>query len=148
MSRKQLILWSLLAIFALIAGWTVGGLQAAAKRSPLVWYEGAWDVQGPFRIVPVIAFTNQLQEKPRRIQPGHERGILTPADKTLPRDRKPVPLTKGDHLLCYNLEEQRDMTGPKLWNLDDQFGRIRLSLRLATELCEPADKEVVVDASP
>jgi hypothetical protein len=140
LSRRFYALWAVLALVAVIAGWFVGHFQQGAlKLSPFLCYDVPTDSS---MMGDKVTLADQFNEKGREYSFTHLIGVCTPiTDKKLPKDRKPFPVAKGDHLLCYST---KSAPPPKIvqWRFDDQFGPHPIVLRNSQLLCEPADKEI------
>jgi hypothetical protein len=132
------ILLVVIAAAALFGGRTIGRLQGAVIPPPFDCHLTAWGA------TPNIAVTlsDQFHEKPFAVKVGVSVLLCTPAKKSLPPERKPLPVVRGDHLECY--EHSVGQVGGN-WALADQFGKKpKVHLQPSTHLCEPTDKAPVV----
>jgi len=95
------------------------------------------------------AFKIKSQFDKKEPPEGHRNGVLeicTPAKKSLGEDRKPKPVAKGDHLLCYRFDPAGPVVAGK-WQFTDQFGRHPTQVNESYLLCEPSDKGKVEEGA-
>jgi len=86
-----------------------------------------------------VTLSDQFHPKPFQASVGASALLCTPVTKkTLPKEGKPIPVQKGDHLECY-LHDVGLVGGN--WTLNDQFGtQKKVKIQPSTHLCEPTDK--------
>ena len=121
LSMLHLLGTSVLLILFFVLGWATGLLGAGPKPKPLTCY---FPSQATVELMNGTAITMQFDTQKLNI--ARIVMFCPPADKTLPPDKKRLPVATGDHLVEYEL--QGGTTAIRNWKVSDQFDTRTLKL--------------------